>query len=157
MKEPSTNNFWISQQNLSANIPFSLNRQTSVSKFCQMFRQQYMLNLNPSLPLITLPLLTLLYSISFILESLLLFAKTLYKNFSYLKFEKCIKSSIYFNFWKSSFKIYNKGIKWFDWHYSGVFIVNFRDVGIENLFEHLRWRFFAKIVNKEKQKFSTGL
>ena len=50
-----------------------------------------------------------------------------------------------------------KAQEWLDWHCSGVFIANFRDVGIENLFEHLRWSFFAKIVNREKLKLSIGL
>ena len=37
-----------------------------------------------------------------------------------------------------------KAQEWFAWRCSGVFIVNFRDVGIENPVEHLRWSFFCK-------------
>ena len=75
---PSTNNIWISFYNLSAKIPSPLKRQTSISKCCQFFRQKHMLNLNPSLPLVTPLLLTSLYSISFIFESLLLFSKHIF-------------------------------------------------------------------------------
>ena len=114
-----------------------------------------MLNLSPSLPLITLLLLYLLYSISFILESLLLFATHFFyiKTFPTQNFRSVVSHPFNSIFENLPSKSTIKASEWFDWHCSGVFI----DVGIENLFEHLRWSFFAKIVNREKLNILTGL
>ena len=70
--------------------------------FCKILGHSGHLGRSGRPALITLLLLTLLHSISFIFELMLLFANifSYKKNCSNRKFEACIKSSTYFDFWK---------------------------------------------------------
>ena len=107
------------------------------------------------------------------------------KTFPNWTFEKCIKSSVFVNFWYRSQMTFTSSQQWkheflkyckyawklmykicskpsikaqeqLDWCCSGVLIVYFRGVGIQDLVEHLRWRFLLQF-NRRKVKFLTGL
>ena len=134
-------------------------------------------NLNLSLSLITLMLLTLHCTAFYLFLHHHCYLQNIFynKTFPNWTFEKCSNSSIFFNFWNPSQMVFTRPKQWKhefakyvkyawkrrykiwstvkaqerrEWCCSGVFIINFRDVAIEDLVEHLRWNFFCNSMDR---------
>ena len=62
----------------------------------------------------------------------------------FLKYVKCAWKPMYIICLKSTIKPQERDV----WCFSGVFIINVRGVGIQDLVEHLRWSFFCNSIGK---------
>ena len=62
----------------------------------------------------------------------------------FLKYVEYAWKPMYKTCWKPTIKAQ----EWGDWSCSGVFIISFRGVGVQDLLEYLRWSFFCNSIDK---------